>query len=152
MSVTDSLQSIASTLGNANATGDTFHMSRATFQTIIDQLRRLNKNGDDHDQVINELKHEIYFLKPQVQGLQAENAALKQEIGVLRGQQRDGPLNALSASVPLPRVDTRSRSGSPRHATVSESASQQVSGLTTRNDVTDEQYNVEEVTSTGVLL
>lgn len=112
MAEPDSLQGLANALGNADIAGDAFHMSRATFQIIIDELQRLNKNGDDHDQVIHELRSEISSLKPQVQGLQEENAALKREIEILRVQQPEASSCAPSATEQVTGVHTRSMSRS----------------------------------------
>ncbi|KAF6746742.1 hypothetical protein DFP72DRAFT_1076077 [Ephemerocybe angulata] len=61
---------------STSATGN-IEMSGATLRTIMDQLQRLNRNGDQHDQLIHDLRTEILTLKPQVETLQTENKALK---------------------------------------------------------------------------
>ncbi|KAF5317325.1 hypothetical protein D9611_003575 [Ephemerocybe angulata] len=60
-------------------------MSGITLRTFMDQLLRLNGNGDQlpgragnqHDQLIHDLRTEIKTLKPQVETLQEENMVLK---------------------------------------------------------------------------
>ncbi|KAF6746743.1 hypothetical protein DFP72DRAFT_1150852 [Ephemerocybe angulata] len=60
-------------------------MSGITLRTFMDQLLRLNGNGDqlpgragnEHDQLIHDLRTEIQILKPQVETLQEENMVLK---------------------------------------------------------------------------
>ncbi|KAF6743380.1 hypothetical protein DFP72DRAFT_128672 [Ephemerocybe angulata] len=61
---------------STSATGN-IEMSGATLRTIMDQLQRLNRNGDQHDQLIHDLRTEILTLKPQVETLQTENKVLK---------------------------------------------------------------------------
>ncbi|KAF6743381.1 hypothetical protein DFP72DRAFT_128675 [Ephemerocybe angulata] len=52
-------------------------MSGITLRTFMDQVLRLNRNGDQHDQLIHDLRTEIQTLKPQVETLQEENMVLK---------------------------------------------------------------------------
>ncbi|KAF5317324.1 hypothetical protein D9611_003576 [Ephemerocybe angulata] len=61
---------------STSATGN-IEMSGATLRTIMDQLQRLNRNGDQHDQLIHDLRTEVLTLKPQVETLQTENKVLK---------------------------------------------------------------------------
>lgn len=112
MSRPDSLQDLANTLDNTNTSDGAFHVSRAAFQAIIDQLQHLNRNGDDQDQVIHELRSEISLLKPQVQVLQTENAALRRELEALRVPQREVLSSGPSDTVPLPQANASSNSSS----------------------------------------
>ena len=79
------------------AASDTFPVSQAVFQSIMDRLQRLDS--------------EVSSLKPQVAGLHAENQALKQEIEDLRGHKREALSSSPSASAPPPgEPDSRLRS------------------------------------------
>jgi regulator of replication initiation timing len=80
----------------------------------MDQLERLNKNNDDHDQLIHDLRSELSSLKglnSQVEALKEENSALKREVEGLRrqGQPVQSPkIEGNAESVPAENSDSGS--------------------------------------------